>query len=138
MNAPTPRFTFSKHERLCSRKAIESLFQSGKAINEPPLRFLWKETAHLENVSLKIIISVPKKNFKKAVDRNKIKRHIREAYRLNRHKFLEEIVKSGRKFSAIIIYTGKKPLTWREMEAKISVTLQRFVSEICKKQLQNS
>ena len=133
MNITKQRFTFSKHDRLCSRKEIETIFESGKSITENSIRLLWKEALFEENIPLKIAISVPKKKFNKAVDRNKIKRQIREAYRLNRHKVLPELENSGNKFSAIIIYTGKKPLAWREMEDKIFVTLQRFAKEACKK-----
>jgi ribonuclease P protein component len=133
MNLPKPRFTFSKQERLCSRKVIEKIFESGKAINETPFRLLWVETVSEEKIFLKITISVPKKNFKKAVDRNKIKRQIREAYRLNKHKVFSEIKNIEKKFAAVIIYTGKEQLSWKEIEAKIFVSLQRFAKEACKK-----
>ena len=126
------RFFFRKQERLCSRKVIESVFETGKSINENPFRFLWMETLHTENVLLKITISVPKKNFKKAVDRNKIKRQIREAYRLSKHKVLSSIENAEKKYAAIIIYTGKQPLSLTELEAKIIVTLQRFAKATCK------
>jgi ribonuclease P protein component len=133
MTLDKQRFLFPKKERLCSRKAIETIFESGKAINESPLRFLWTESSAEDKIPLKIAISVPKRNFKRAVDRNKIKRQIREAYRLNKHKVLTRIENTGRKFSGIIIYTGKEHHTGQEMEAKIIVTLQRFAKEACKK-----
>lgn len=133
MNIPKQPFTFSKKERLCSRKAIEKIFVSGKAINENPFRLLWIESPNEENVYLKIAISVPKKNFKKAVDRNKIKRQIREIYRLNKNRFLSPLQNSEKKYAAIIIYTGREFPDRKEMEAKIFVTLQRFAKEICKK-----
>ena|ERR1700733_12608648 len=128
------RFTFHKSERLCSRKTIESIFNSGKIINVFPVRLLWTESSPEEKINLKIAIIVPKKNFKRAVDRNKIKRHIREAYRLNKHIRLTELNESGMKFSAIILFAGKNMLSWRELEAKIILTLQRFVEQACKKQ----
>lgn len=133
MNTPNQRFTFSKQERLCSRKTIEKIFDSGKAINENPFRLLWVEAPNEENVYLKIAISVPKKNFKKAVDRNKIKRQIREVYRLNKNKFFSKLENPEKRYAAIIIYTGRVLPDRKEMEAKIFVTLQRFAKETCKK-----
>ncbi|MEP7169663.1 MAG: ribonuclease P protein component [Bacteroidota bacterium] len=133
INNPNLHFTFSKQERLCSRKTIEKIFESGKAINENPLRLLWIENPNAEKVFLQITISVPKKKIKKAVNRNKIKRHIREAYRLNKHKFFSAFENSEKQYAAIIIYTGREPLAWKELEAKIFVTLQRFAKEACKK-----
>lgn len=127
-------FPFSKSQRLCSRKVIESVFETGNVINQSPLRLFWKESPPEEKVLLKIAISVPKKFFKKSVDRNKIKRQLREAWRLNNHKILPEIESSGKKFSVIIVYSSKQQLTYHETEAKIIVTLQRFAKEACKRQ----
>ncbi len=133
MNLSKQRFTFSKKERLASRKTIEKIFQSGKAINESPFRLLWIESDGEEKIFLKLAISVPRKNFKKAVDRNKIKRLIRERYRLNKHSFFPPIGSSEKNYAAIIIYTGREIPDGKEMEAKFFVTLQRFAKEICKK-----
>ena len=127
------KFSFGKQERLGSRKILENIFETGKAINEFPFRLLWIESPVEEKKILKIAISVPKKKIKRAVDRNKIKRLIKESYRLNKHTILSTIETSGKKFSAIIIFTGKEEMTYKETEAKIILTLHRFVQAACKK-----
>ena len=72
--------TFPKHERLCSRKAIEALFAGGnRAFSAFPLRVVYRHASELQ-----ILVSVSKRHFKHAVDRNRAKRQIREAWRLNR------------------------------------------------------
>jgi ribonuclease P protein component len=133
MNTAKSQFPFSKKEHLCSRRVIEKIFTAGKVINESSLRLLWIEDFLEKEIPLKVAISVPKKNFKKAVDRNKIKRQIRESYRLSKHLIMQELLKEEKKYSCIIIYTSKKQLTSQEMQAKIIVTLQRFVKDACKK-----
>jgi ribonuclease P protein component len=72
-------YTFKKEERLCSKVLIKKLFDQGAAISQAPFRTLWMETSFEAKVPLQIVISVPKKRFKRAVDRNTIKRQIREA-----------------------------------------------------------
>ena len=128
---------FSKPERIGSRKTLEHIFKSGKKISEDAIQLLWMESDSDEKTLLKIAISVPKRNFKKAVDRNKIKRQIREAYRLNKHKILPLLESTGKKFSAIILFTGKVPLSYPETEAKIILTLQQFANKACDQPSQN-
>ncbi len=77
------RFTLSKEERLCSRKALEELFEgSNKTILAYPLRAVFQKT---EETGIRIMVSVSKRFFKRAVKRNRVKRQLREAYRLNKH-----------------------------------------------------
>ena len=77
------RFTLSKDERLCSRKALEELFEgSNKSILVYPVRAVFQKT---EETGTRIMVSVSKRFFKRAVKRNRIKRQLREAYRLNKH-----------------------------------------------------
>ena len=76
-------FTLPKEERLCSRKALEELFEgSNKSIMAYPIRVVFQQT---EETGTRIMVSVSKRFFKRAVKRNRVKRQLREAYRLNKH-----------------------------------------------------
>jgi ribonuclease P protein component len=82
MELTKERFTLSKQERLCSRKALEALFGGGsKSILAYPVRAVFQKT---EETGIRIMVSVSKRFFKRAVKRNRIKRQLREAYRLNK------------------------------------------------------
>lgn len=87
-------YTFKKEERLCSKKLIEELFHNGSSFLLYPFRIVWLKHALPVPVPVQVLINVPKRRFRKAVDRNLIKRRIRESYRLNKsaelYVFLEE------------------------------------------------
>jgi ribonuclease P protein component len=115
--------TFSKSERLCSKVLIERLFEKGKSFNSTPFRVIWMEIAE-STAPVKIVISVPKRIFKKAVDRNKVKRQIREVYRKEKQKTYE--VLGDKKILLMFVYTAKTKLEFKELEMKIIETMQRL------------
>ena len=78
------KFTFNKKDRLKSQKLIEKLFLEGKSVSSFPLKLIYLKTQVSGAHVIKAGVSVSKRNFKKAVDRNRIKRLLRECYRLNR------------------------------------------------------
>ena len=81
-----PDFTFKRAERLKSRKVIEQLFKQGQSFAQYPLRIVWVEMAEPRSeFPAQFALSVSRKKFKRAVDRNRIRRLVREAYRLNKH-----------------------------------------------------
>ena len=83
MESIKERFTLPKEERLCSRKALEELFEGrNKSMLAYPVRAVFQQT---EETGIRIMVSVSKRFFKRAVKRNRIKRQLREAYRLNKH-----------------------------------------------------
>ncbi|MCB9080521.1 MAG: ribonuclease P protein component [Lewinellaceae bacterium] len=108
--------TFTRHERLKSRKVISRLFQEGQSFAQYPLRFVWLVTPPVENVPpgspLQFTVSVPKKRFKHAVDRNRLRRQIREAYRLHKEKLYAALPDTGNAISLMVIYTGAEALPY--------------------------
>lgn len=123
------RQTFRKTERLCSRKIIESLANRGKKINLYPLRLLWIQSTLTTNVPAQVAFTVPKKNFKKAVDRNRLKRRMRESYRKNKSCLSSLINNDDLQYALLFVFTGKEDVSYDEVEEKTKVILSRFIED---------
>ena len=119
-------FTFKKEERLSSRKVIGELFKSGKALNSGIYRVVWLPLDVQNVFPAQVVISVPKRSFKKAVDRNRIKRLIKEAYRKNKNELYDTLNGKQKKIAFIIAYTAKEELSYAEIESKLIITLHRL------------
>ena len=119
--------TFSKDERLCSKPLIDQLVQKGNSFNGFPFKIIWLEITQSTS-PVKIVISVPKRKFKKAVDRNRIKRLIREAYRKNKHKLITRM--EDKKIALLLVYTSNSIMDYREAQEKINQVLIRLGNEI--------
>jgi len=120
--------SFTRPERLKSRKAISSLFRSGHSFVAYPLRVVWKESSpYLAAMSrVQVLISVPKRNFKSAVDRNRLKRQIREAYRLQKQEFYDKIEAADLNISLMVSYIAKEELPFAEIEAGVRKLIRKF------------
>lgn len=108
--------TLGKDKRLKSRKSIEALFTSGKTFKKYPLRIVYT-SSESDLPEIKVGVSVSKKKFKKAVDRNLIKRRMREAYRINQFK-----LNSAQKINLMFIYTSDQILSFDQIE-QATITL---------------
>lgn len=119
--------TFSKNERLCSKVLIERLIETGKSLNHSPFRFSWLSIAE-SSAPVKVVISVPKRSFKKATDRNRLKRQIREVYRKEKQGVYN--VLGEKKILLMIIFTGKTKLEFKELETKLREGLERLNKQL--------
>lgn len=120
------RLTFPKSEKLCSKKHIEELYKSGSSTFLHPYRIVY----HISNTSAqtypKVLTSVPKRNFKKAVDRNRLKRQIREIYRRNKHTIFAGLDASQIPDFLSIGFIAKEKLPYEVLESKLIAVLSRF------------
>lgn len=121
---------FSKKEKLKSRKVIQQLFKTRQSIHVFPLRLIWgKIDPPLSLFQAQFAVSVPKKSFPKAVHRNRIKRIIREAYRLNKATLYDLLEPNPSQLGLMFLYSGKKEPTFLEVEK----TLKRIFILLSKK-----
>jgi ribonuclease P protein component len=119
--------TFKKEERLCSVKTIASLFDTGRSFNLQGVRvvYLFSEEDKLP-APARILISVPKRNFKKAVDRNLIKRRIREAYRRSKDPLHESLIKRNLRADIAIIWTAKSIYSFSDISLLVCEMIKRL------------
>jgi len=122
----TQRYFFKKQEKLKSRKAISSLFAEGQQFTIFPIKVYW-QSATTENV-LQVGISVGSKHFKKAVDRNRIKRLIREAYRLQKNQLNEHLIHANKNLTFFVIYIGKDLPDYKEIYKKTGMVLNKLIA----------
>lgn len=122
-----PILIFPKKEKLCGEIRIGKLFSAGSAFIVYPLRIVYQISEDISDVPVKILISVPKKKIKKAVNRNRIKRLIREAYRLNKMEFLSTIEKKGFHLSLAITYVSDKEMDFSLIQEKVISALSKVL-----------
>jgi ribonuclease P protein component len=119
--------TLEKKERLKSKKLIKKLFEDGNAIKKFPLRLIYLSVGTLSSKSTQVSFSVPKRNFKKAVDRNRIKRLLREAYRQEKNEILDA---SSLSCVFMITYIGKTEPLFSDIQKTIREVLTSLNQKI--------
>ena len=124
-------FTYPKSEKLKSKNTIDLLFSKGKSVSKYPLRLVFVEGNFGENIPLKMGVSVSKKYFKKAVDRNYFKRVLRETYRLNKHLLLDNLDKP---YAFMLLYQSKDRLSYEEINTKTIQIFEKFLLQIKKEE----
>lgn len=121
--------TLSKNERICGEKRINVLFTSGESFVSYPLRvvYLVKDEGAI-GTEIAMMVSVPKKRFKRAVKRNRIKRLVREAYRLNKTCFVDIEALRGKSIDVAFMYIKNELPTFEEIESAV-VKTARLLNE---------
>lgn len=124
-------FRFKREERLKSRKVIGDLFKrGGQSIGKYPLLLVWKEAEELKSeFPVQFALSVSKRKFKNAVDRNFLRRRIREAYRLNKHTLYTGLEGEKKQFAFMVIYTGKEMSDYAIIEKSMQRIIKRFLQD---------
>ena len=123
------RYTLGKKERLKSKKLIEKLYNEGTSIKVFPLRMVYLQTAHTSNYPAQVGFSVSKRNFKKAVDRNRMKRLLRESYRKEKYAVYTKV---HQPFILMISYLAKDKWRYADIALKMKKLISNFITEIHK------
>lgn len=120
-------FSYPKDEKLKSKKIIDLLFTEGKSVSKYPLRLVYLKYDFEENVPLKIGVSVSKKYFQNAVDRNYFKRILRECYRLNKHLLSDNL---DAKYCIMLFYQTNEKLNYQDINQKTIQLFEKFIKTI--------
>lgn len=121
------RNTFGREEKLKKKNLITELFASGKSVSAFPLKMIYLEYDHDSSFKIQASVSVSKRNFKNAVDRNRIKRLMRESYRKNKYLIYSD--EDTKKHLIMFIYQAKSEVTYEQMEKKMNQVIIKFLQK---------
>ncbi|NQZ43282.1 MAG: ribonuclease P protein component [Flavobacteriaceae bacterium] len=120
------RLTFKTNERLKSKVLFEKLFNEGASITVFPIKLHYLKTDAFSEVPIKVAVSAPKRRFRKAVDRNRIKRLLREAYRLNKPLIFNNIEGN---YAFLILYLGRKMPSYDILDDALKEVLEKLKAQ---------
>lgn len=128
---PQHTYTLGKHLRLKSRKSIDAIFKAGQKINASPCKafFIVQPFTGKNNPGVQFGVGVSKRYFKHAVDRNRIKRQMREAWRLQKTALQELLVQQNRRMEVFVIFTANELPEWQQVQEKMAVILNKLSHE---------
>ena len=118
--------SYSKSEKLKGEKLLDALFSQGRSVTAYPLRLIFIPADFSDKVLVKTGVSVPKRQFKRAVDRIRIKRLIREAYRLNKPIIFNNITTQ---YAFMILYIGNEKPSFAEIESALKTLFKKFLDQ---------
>jgi ribonuclease P protein component len=127
------QFAFPKQEHLCSENRIADLFLNGESFMSYPLRVVWLAYEVAENSEIRVVMSVSKKKLRHAVDRNRVKRLLRETYRLNKRDLRRKIIIQGLSLSIVFIWIPNEVLNYAKVEKKMKEALNKLEKIILEK-----
>jgi ribonuclease P protein component len=126
-------YTFTKEERLCNKRLIDELFHNGSSFLCYPFKASWLLMTEPQQVPAQIVFSVSKKRYKRAVDRNLIKRRMREAYRLSKQQQLyDQLNNADKRIILSVGYIGKEIAPYELVEKKMLKLLTQLNTELVK------
>ncbi|PVX51885.1 ribonuclease P protein component [Balneicella halophila] len=126
----SPLNTFTKGERLRKKQHLDALFQSNESFIEFPFRVVYCKIPTNDISPVKVLISVPKRRIKKAVDRNLLKRRTREAYRISKESLCQHIGNIGDTYAIGLVYVGNEILPYSTILKSVAVIIQELKSRL--------
>ena len=123
-------FTLHKEERLYSQKTIEDLFNSGESFLSYPLKVVFLKSGLSQPFPVQAAFTVSKRNFKRAVKRNILKRRMREAYRLNKPDFYRELALKNLQIAVMFVYIGKDIAEYAVFEKAMISAFRKLLAKI--------
>ncbi len=123
------RPTFSKHEHLTGRLRIQEVATTGRSVHEAPFKLVGKIIDLPTEAPAQVAFAIPKRYMKLAVHRNRTRRLMREAYRLNKATYHDRLRAAGKQCAWLFIYQAKEPLTLAETQRKITRSLDRWMEK---------
>lgn len=122
--------SFPKAEHLCGERRIARLYTQGEAFMAFPFRVVFRIEQKKDLVPASVMVSVPKKRFKRAVKRNRLKRLLREAYRLNKHALIDLLDEKQLQIHVAFNYVSDEELDFITVEKKMKIALQKLMDKI--------
>jgi len=123
-------FSYNKFEKLKSRKQIELLFAQGKSISSFPVKVFYLPVEHTPEHPVQVGVGVSARNFKKAVDRNTIKRRMREAYRLHKLPLHEHLIAKQKSVAVFILWIDKQLPTAAALQDLMPGVLEKLIKQL--------
>jgi ribonuclease P protein component len=123
-------FSYNKFEKLKSRKQIELLFAQGKSISSFPVKVFYLPVEHTPEHPVQVGVGVSARNFKKAVDRNTIKRRMREAYRLHKLPLHEYLMTEQKSVAVFILWIDKQLPTTAELQDLMPTVIEKLIKQL--------
>jgi len=123
-------YSFKKEERLCSQKIIGDMFSSGESFLSYPLKVVFKKTESSQAYNVQAAFTVSKRNFKRAVNRNLLKRRMREAFRLNKPGFYDELATKELHIAVMFVFIGKDLIEFPIIEKAMISAFKKLLSKI--------
>lgn len=124
------RYTFPKPEHLCRKSEIEMLFSAGShSMTAYPLRAVYRAVPHNSGPAVKVLLSVAKRRLRHAVERNRAKRQLREAYRHNKHTLLA-VFPAGMGMHIAFVWLSEHPESSQKVSARVASLLQRISEQV--------
>jgi len=123
-------YTFRKEEKLCSQKIIGDIFLSGTSFLCYPLKVVWKYEELLTSYPAQVVFSVPKRLYKRAHDRNLLKRQLREVYRHQKQELYQSLELNDRKIAVMIVYIAKEKLEFGQIESAMAKVISKLKKKL--------